>query len=267
MLHEAILSGYVDVVRFLVSLKNADVKEFILKRSYNECRLDDFKYIEERKTPLLLATEYGYIEIMQFLLSQQKVDINETSDILNYNAGGCEVFEHSATKETTTPLFTAIKKDNFNTVKFCLSQPTINPSIDFKEIRIDMRKIDIHRFCDEEYSYLFEIKKGRIKNKITTLYASVMSNDIDIVKLLLSNPNTDVNKKTALKISEIRAPLHLAVDKKNIGIIQLLLKQKEINLNILQLIILMMKKSKNYSKAYNEIRVLNLIFFSIKRIS
>lgn len=83
-----------------------------------------------------------------------------------------------------------------------------------------------------EISKIFEIKKGRIRNKITTLYASAMSNDIDIVKILLSNLNVDVNKKSVL-VLKIRAPLHLAVDKKNIGIIQLLLKQKEINFNIL----------------------------------
>ena len=135
------------------------------------------------------------------------------------------------------PLSAAIKKDNFSTVKFLLSQPKINANIDFKEINIDMKEADYDKISD-----LFQSQKGKIRNKITTLYSSIMSNDIDIVKLLLGNPNVDVNKISALTVSNnkkpkglilTRAPLHLAVDNKNIEIIQLLLKQKEIKINIL----------------------------------
>ncbi|KAK8840533.1 hypothetical protein M9Y10_030741 [Tritrichomonas musculus] len=94
------------------------------------------------------------------------------------------------------------------------------------------------KFYDEIVD-IFKVQKGRIKNKITTLCLSVMSNDIDIVKLLLSVPNVDVNKVSVIdsekyrEAAMIRAPLHLAVDEKNIEIIQLLLQQKDIDTNII----------------------------------
>ena len=236
LLHEAIISGYVDVVSLLVSLKNVDIKElFEFNREFSEAFCTSHNYLcdKVRKTPLLLATEYGYIEIMKFLLSQKNVDINETSETVKYRAGGCEVYTKSATKEMITPLSAALKKGNFIAIKFFLSQPTIDVNIDFTEIKINMKK-----FYDEIVD-IFKVQKGRIKNKITTLCLSVMSNDIDIVKLLLNVPNVDVNKVSVIdsekyrETAMIRAPLHLAVDEKNIEIIQLLLQQKDIDTNII----------------------------------
>ena len=64
------------------------------------------------------------------------------------------------------------------------------------------------------------------------LHLAINKSNEKIVEILLSSPKIDVNIKTTTELCQAhQTPLHLAVLKKNIEIINLLLKHKEIDLN------------------------------------
>ena len=60
----------------------------------------------------------------------------------------------------------------------------------------------------------------------TSLFLAIEKDNVEIVKLLLSNPSIDVNKGYGNK-----APLLLAIEKDNVEIVKLLLSNPSINVN------------------------------------
>lgn len=68
------------------------------------------------------------------------------------------------------------------------------------------------------------------------LYFAINNNSVEMVKLLLSNPDIDVNMKNEYDIFETlyiyRTPLHYAVRNGNTDIINLLLANKKIKVDV-----------------------------------
>ena len=230
LLHDAIESGYVDVVKILSSLIKVNFNDLLIKSGkfidyHSTAHMRDFD--EDHKTSLLLAVELGYSEIFQFLLSQN-ADIDQKSISVNTSAGGCQFYMETAKRIEKTTLYAAIEKGNLNIVKICLEQPKIDINIPFNDY-------DLKGYKWWMVSECFSGKPDSICKKISSLYLAVSNSNIDIVRLLLNHPKIDINMKSVLynDTKQLRTSLHKAVENKQIDIIKLLLQHKNININSL----------------------------------
>lgn len=137
-----------------------------------------------------------------------------------------------------------------------------NENIDIIKLILSYSKLNINLNSEYITVYYYEKPKNKEEEKIaqlgskesekTTLFAAIEKGNIDIIQLLLSIPEIDINMhsistesfiwKDPKKIDEDgvyvfkdcrkKAPLHYSIEKKNIQLIHLLLKQKSIDVNI-----------------------------------
>ena len=150
----------VKIVKFLLSFPNIDVNAFPMNKH----------------SALHLAVEKGNIEIVKLLLTKEDIDVNKYC-IYELDRNGV----YLERKEKKTPLYLAVEKENIEIVKLLISHPNI----------------DINANCIYEHEiYDNEININEINNKIMTmLHFAVDKKNIELIKLLLSNPNIDIDNK------------------------------------------------------------------------
>jgi len=164
--------------------------------------------VYEGGTILHFACNAGSIKVIKLLMTHDKVDVNKPDvcggtalnsthisiDVAKLLLKFRDINVNKKDKNGDTPLHTACVSRNKQMVKLLLTHPNININ--------------------------------EVNNKgMTPLAYSCYYNNDDIIRVLLNNPAIDINK------SNIIAPLHLAVEKKNINVIKLLLCQPGININ------------------------------------
>ena len=216
VLHEAVESGYSEVVQLLLKNKTFDVNSALIKTTMYE---DVFStantcYLKKNEKILLhLAIEKGYIEIIKLLLSNPTIDINMKSKSEIRKSGGCICYCRSLKTRELSSLFYAIENGNINVIEFLLTQPNIDVNFGLKE-------------------YLFNHEvKGEIVQEKVPLYLAVENQNLEIVQLLIKQPNIVLNyvSKTTetinyeKRVHEITA-LELAREKPNLEIRHLLSK-------------------------------------------
>ena len=208
----------------------------------------------DEKTPLYLAIEKGNNEIIQLLLENEKIDLNVVNKIETktdeyyekynkYKRGNTIGWSVSTTKkEEKTAFYLAVEKGNLELIKKMLS----NDKVDINIIKKSETKIN-----DDKDAYV-EATDSEIQETIetvfkTALYFAVENEKLELLNLLLSNESIDVNlacksdeyyrlayfneNRMEHKYEVEKTPFYLAVEYKNIEIINLLLQNKNIDIN------------------------------------
>lgn len=227
-LYLAIEEGYIEIVKLLLNDKNININD---KFSYKE-------KVEEEKTLLHLAIENMNIEIISLLLNQKDIDIN-AKKIYSIKSD----FDHVAASQKT-PLFMAAEIGSAKIVKLLL---------DRKDILINQKSIFTRKGTTKFVTYVvnyesdeddFPVEKEDFLEEKTVLQVAIEKRNVEIVNILLSQPDIDVNEKIESRNNindlEFRSTtqyktsttaLHIAVINKDLEIIKLLLNHKKINVN------------------------------------
>lgn len=199
-----------DIFQLLINHNDVNASYEIVEEEHNEAR----RTYDSKFYPLHLAAKKGNPLIIKSLLKQPNVDVNA-------------LFISNKVKSiTTTALNIAIENNNVDAVRILL----LNPKT----------KVDINQVSSEFIHY--EINK---KEEMTPLYIAVNTRNKEIVRLLLSKSQINVNdpynysyekgysvyrglESTSIK----KTPLSLAVENEDVEIVELLLARENIDVNI-----------------------------------
>lgn len=194
----ACLEGDARIVELLLNYPNIDINTKDGQNGY---------------TPLMDASYYGYDKIVKLLLDKKDIDVN----IFNH-------LGHSA-------FSMAVKQGNLKVVQLLLKVPNIDINI------IDKDGKSVLKFAyDIKNMKLIEllIKTPNINVNIydllsgeTLLLMACANGEENIVKLLLQNSKTDVNKSDKYNYT----PLMTAIYQGNVNIVKMLLDHPEIKIN------------------------------------
>ncbi len=174
----------IDLIKLLLSLPYSIIDVNELRKNVKLPYLD-YQNINSKKTALYLAVENENIEIVKILLSHKDVDVNILNESnAEYTRGRSDEYfsytDYKTKNKKRTALYLAVLKENTEIIKLLLENK-----------RIDVNVINTSTFdtaWDKGDVYFTEYKKER-----TALYLAVQKRNIEIINLLLSNNNIDVN--------------------------------------------------------------------------
>ncbi|KAK8852941.1 hypothetical protein M9Y10_017936 [Tritrichomonas musculus] len=218
-LHIAFENNNSDIVKILLRNENIDINSILLTK---------YKFIEvlnERKktielSPLFMAIQKGMLDIAELLLERDGIDINLR----------CKTSED----DIKTALSEAVFKDNMEIVKLLLDKDNLKIN--------DYVTINFTDYSEEDE------EKRKKSRESTSLHVAVRKENLEMVNLLLSRDDIDVNipEKTFVLLETVvnalytsksnkliseKPALAVALEVKNSDIAQLLLEQPEININ------------------------------------
>ena len=129
LLHEAVESGFAEVVQFILKNITFDINcKCSITRNYEDfystARMHYHENLE--KTLFHLAIERGYIEIIKLLLSNPNININLNSTSNIFQSGGCVCYLESSTALKKSSLYFAIKNGRIKLIQLLLEQPQID---------------------------------------------------------------------------------------------------------------------------------------------
>ena len=217
LLHAAIKKENVEMVEFLLSLKDIDVNlcYIQLKRSYNaniNTMLELANKFEKEdpqifkgndnlviKTALHLAIKKRNFKIASLLLNKQNININiKTLKKIQvgtaYNDG--DIIENRSIKKgiSEPPILIALRNDSFDIAELLLSKQNIdvNSSSCYKyEYTFDYRDYSRKRYTElQAHNKASEYK--------TVLYTAIEKESTKIVQLLLNSPEIDINAPSTI---------------------------------------------------------------------
>ncbi|KAK8846488.1 hypothetical protein M9Y10_020511 [Tritrichomonas musculus] len=236
ILHIAIRKGNIDLIQFLFTIPRIDINSRSTKISkelkYESC--NDYYIIKEKMSLLNEAIESGYTDVVQILLNDKSFDVNNRL-LMKKQFENCFSTAHPIyiERREETSLQQAIKRENINIVKLLLSNPIINVNLKSSSVIHESGGCYVFVSTDkyiEKSSLFFAINSENNKNKL------------ELIKLLLSISNIDVNFGIKEYLSEFeedrkllqeKSTLYLAVENENLEIIQLLLEQPLIDIDFL----------------------------------
>ena len=178
--------------------------------------------------------KYNYIPFVKELLESNKIDINRMTKFK---------FKPFGYFNDKYEMHIAIEKDNFDIVKLLL----LNEKTDVNALsKIHVRsfyasdgvnKLDDWFGCSLDDDY--------VSLKITPLFFLILKKKDDVINLLLSNKNIDINLKSQfsrerfesneyIKFKAFKNPLHYSIEKNKIDFVKLLLKNEKIDVNSLK---------------------------------
>ncbi|KAK8838914.1 hypothetical protein M9Y10_032373 [Tritrichomonas musculus] len=198
--------GDTEMVKLLLLNGNIDIN---IINKYEHKTNDKYEYFYEvvnrnryEKNVLYAAVENENTEIVKILLNIEDIDVN----FLNKkNEMIYEEMRNSKSEETA--LYTAIDKSNLEIVDLLLSNN-----------KIDVNIMNKYEDDDENYEY-------------TALYFAVDKGEIKIIESLLTKENIEINKLNKYEDEE-KTALHNAVNNKNMNIIDILLRNKNIDIKV-----------------------------------
>lgn len=272
----------------------------ILKRLYENRPFDvnlfnhDFRSnLHPAETMLHVAIKKDSTKIVQFLSSIESININQIywesdNSSFGYNQSNKEEEDENDTYFDTdfedystiinkkTALHLAIENKNTEIVSILLKHPKIN---------VNVLKLEKKYLYDKIFGYANTKKIYKTRFIKTALFAAIENDDVEMVRLLLTAPKIDVNKKSKsdfryvyqyherkkkgkdINVSrsstghEIKTPLFVAIEKeKNIEIIKLLVSHAGIDINLEssfiennQALLDFMKRMMNENVEHNEV--------------
>ena len=178
-------------------------------------------------TPLLYAIDIEDIDIVNLLLGSKNIDINLSCEF-SRNYGN-----NNEDRAEITALYYAVKKENIEIINSLLAKEDldINQDVTFKYGFNDENgktKIEVHRS-----PLHLAIEKGNVE--IVKLLLKSKKIDINCIKSFEDFGN-EFEELSIRNESSKRTPLHIAVTKNNIEIIKLLLSNDELKINEFQII-------------------------------
>lgn len=150
------------------------------------------EYDTENLTLLNIAVRKGNIDIIQLLLKFPGINTNSVS-IKNYklNPNGNDSSDfYFKVKDEKTILFEAVESGYFDVVQFLLKN--INLDVNCKLLN---KKVHHDYFSTASMHYELTYEK-------LLLHQAIKKGNTRIIKLLLSNPNIDINLESSEKILE-----------------------------------------------------------------
>ena len=241
-LHIACEEGCLDIVKLLLSKPNCDIN---LKVSdgvnplhiASACRfssVSSYHFDCRNKTPIQIAYARGHLNIVKLLLREPNCDVNlkdsndDTPLHVACRKGHTDIVQCIVEKEChincknrhgNTPLHIACEEGCLDIVKLLLSKPNCDINLKVSDGVNPLHIASACRFSSVS-SYHFDCRN---KTPIQIAYAR---GHLNIVKLLLREPNCDVN----LKDSNDDTPLHVACRKGHTDIVQCIV-EKECHIN------------------------------------
>lgn len=212
----------------------------------------NFEFIYEDEfysSTYFLFFQYDYCYLIEKLL-ENDIQGNINACIL-YKREGKTALEIILENESIDMINILINNKN---IKVPIIQEALYLSILYHKTEIAKTVIENDRF-DINYVYNKQIDNDKEKKKMTALCLAIEHNENDIAKLLLMKDEIDVNVpytiiyentvygmctneiekvKTSKKDGyDEKTPLYLAIEKQNIELVDLLLKNKSIDINII----------------------------------
>ena len=200
---------------------------------YNRDNFQNIKYTGEKLTILNIATRKGNIDIIQLLLKMPKINVDIEST-LQYDEPMEKSFsflDYYQISENKSILHEAVESGFAGVVQFIL-----------KNIKFDINcKCSKNRNYEDHFTTA-HMKYDEIYEK-TLLHLAIERGFIEIIKLLLSNPNININLNSTSRIFEAggcvcyttslttitKSSLYFAIKNGRIKLIQLLLAQPQID--------------------------------------
>lgn len=232
ILHCAIKQENIDILKFLLSRNDIDIN---IKLS---C---DGSHYKEEKTALIMAIKKNNFQMVELLLQHPKIDINtKLIFISEYNDDDDECYDDyddfTNLKYVETPaLNLAVRKENLRIVQLLLSK---------NDIDVNSKNISI--IYEKDINDDFNIQTERLE--YTALNNAILNKNIEIIKLLLSRNDIDVNSLQIRYFSSdnneneniwdeltIETALSVAVKNNLPEIVELLLSKSDIDVNIMLL--------------------------------
>lgn len=236
------------IVNLLLSNKKIDVNK--------KCKyyIEELENSYEEKSALFYAIEKKNIEIIQLLLSHENIDVNNENNFCLYFNKRCEEFkwcwwisklknewthwddeeelDSCFTEEEDliyemienhmkTPIHLAVEQNNIEVVKLLISSNNLDinkKKKDFSIIKPDQKK--------KRHAYLYKHSQD---NEKTAFFTAVKKNYTEMVELLLTVQNIDINSKCKVRKDNEITALHCAVKNHNKKIIELLMKDKRVD--------------------------------------
>ena len=148
------------------------------------------------KTVLQLSVEYKTKKIVEILLNHPDINVNckmiIQRNIVFFIISDFNIFIERAIQITKTPLITAIENEDLETVCLLLSHPKID--------------VNLKLTSDIKYLYKYFNRSNKEKNNFTDflherktpLCAAIITNNYELVKLLLTNDDIDIKAQSVL---------------------------------------------------------------------
>ena len=227
-----------DVVQ-LIEIKNGDVdlcdNRYFYYNQKEILKYGKYKYDEEASTILYISIRKGNNDIVKLLLSMPKINVNIklTKCYKEFKETFFKCDQYYVITEEMTILHEAVDCGNVEIVQYILKNKyvDVNCTVLKKKIYFD--------YCTSA-----SMKYESITEK-TLFHLAIEKGNIEIVQLLLSNPNVDIKMKSISKIEESggclsyfsssktkeEPSLPFAINSGNIAMIHFLLEQPKVNLN------------------------------------
>lgn len=158
------------------------------------------KLIKKEMTSLHYAVENGKEEMVKLLLSNNKIDVNMISKTMANIEWSPEAESKYESELDKTALHIAVENEKEEIVKMLLEHNDIDVNIPCKSTIVDF-KWKINEDAGDQFSSDWAVN-GHIKSdekysyKVkTALHLAVENGNIAIINLLLNNKNIDVNAK------------------------------------------------------------------------
>ncbi|KAK8837917.1 hypothetical protein M9Y10_035858 [Tritrichomonas musculus] len=230
-------------------IKNGNVEIFDL--FINDFDVNNKLFNEENETALHVAVKCGKYDIVKYLL-EKKLNVNVNEFI--YGGGGHGYGGDGIGNGQKNALHIAIQNEDVKIVDLLLKNDKINVNKKFineiinnNRINFDVKELTPFHRCgfydeprtDDDDTYVEVYSRDQERTRIyrgggakTPLFAAIELNDVQMIKILLSHPEIDVNAKSICYSpykKSLVVPLYEAVRLKNDEIQQLLMSNEKID--------------------------------------
>lgn len=184
-----------DILMIAISNKQNEIAQSLIEKHSFDIN-EVIKDYDDKITLLHFAVINENIEFVKYLLRKQDIDVNKTAELVDFD-------DNSKIYEESTALHLAVKIENIEMIKILSNCQSIDVNILYQ-----CKKFKIYNsfFCRPKRKCVQKnIQEPEEIVKMTALHIAVKQNNADIVEILLSNKNIDVNIKDDKNMTPIQS--------------------------------------------------------------